>query len=475
LSARQQTEDPGTSIQALRRDIVGIDQRVPLLDGSTTPYIFLDNAASTPAFGTVQRKVDEFLRWYSGVHRGNGFKSMVSTRAYEQSREIVARFVGADLDTRSVIFGKNTTEAVNKLANRMVFGPDDVVLCTVMEHHSNDLPWRPRVQVEYVAMNADGSLDMDDYRRKLQRFSGRAKLVSTTGASNVTGFCPPIYEMAELAHQHGAMIMADCAQLAPHRTINVGPVDSPRCLDFVALSAHKMYAPYGTGVLIGPKEFFEHGEPDYRGGGTIEIVTRDEVHWAEPPERDEAGSPNVVGAVALAAGIGVLSQVGMDAIAAHEKMLTRYALQQLNQLDGITVFGSSDPDRLDDRLGVIAFSVDGLPHGKVASILAYEGGIGVRDGCFCSHPYVIQLLQVSNTTYQSYKQRVLNRDRSDLPGMVRVSFGCYNTLDEVDALVKMLERIVERDYQGDYVVDKATGLYRPSQFDPAVFDRYYVL
>jgi selenocysteine lyase/cysteine desulfurase len=470
-----QTSLIADKVSALRREIVGIDRQVPLLDGSTRPYVYLDNAASTPAFRGVQHKVNEFLGWYSSVHRGSGFKSLLSTKVYEQAREIVARFVGADPKTHSVIFGKNTTEAVNKLANRMDWRPGDVVITTVMEHHSNDLPWRPKAQVEYVGLRKDGSLDVDDLRQKLERFSGRVRLVAATGASNVTGFAPPIHDMAEMAHQHGAKILVDCAQLAPHRAVNVGPLGSPRSLDFVALSAHKMYAPFGTGALIGPQAFFERGAPDYRGGGTIDVVSLDEVYWTAPPERDEAGSPNVVGAVALAASIRILTRVGMDAIAAHEQELTRHALGRLNALDGIKIHGSRDPGRLDDRLGVITFEVEGVPHGKVAAVLGFEGGIGVRNGCFCAHPYILRLMGVDGEAYQAYKQQVLNHDRSKLPGLVRASFGCYNTRAEIDRLMDMLSRIVRGDYNGDYVLHRATGDYLPPSFEPAILEGYFAL
>jgi len=470
-----QTSIAADKVRTLRQEIVGIDQHVPLLDGSTQPYIYLDNAASTPPFRGVQRKVNEFLNWYSSVHRGSGFKSLVSTKAYEQTREIVARFVGADPETHSVILGKNTTEAINKLANRMDLRPDDVVITTVMEHHSNDLPWRPKAQVEYVGVRDDGSLDMDDLQQKLERFDGRVKLVTTTGASNVSGFVLPIYDMAKMAHRHGAEIFVDCAQLAPHGAVNMGPLGSPQSLDFVALSAHKMYAPFGTGALIGPREFFERGAPDYRGGGTIDIVTLDEVYWTAPPERDEAGSPNVVGAVALAASIRILTQVGMDAIADHEKDLTRYTLRQLNKMDGIKVYGSNNPDRLDDRLGTISFEVEGVPHTKVAAILSFEGGIGIRNGRFCAHPYTLRLLGLSSEEAKVHQQAILNGDRSKLPGLVRASFGCYNTVEEIDHLVGMLERIIHRDYRGDYVLYKATGDYLPRSFDPTALNNYFAL
>ncbi|MCX5971303.1 MAG: aminotransferase class V-fold PLP-dependent enzyme, partial [Coprothermobacterota bacterium] len=304
-------------VAALRRQIVGIDRPVPLLDGSLKPYVYLDNAASTPALRPVQEKVNELLEWYSSVHRGSGYKSLLTTDAYERSRQIVASFCGADPSRDCVIFVKNTTEAINKLAHRISLQPGEVVLTTGMEHHSNDLPWRGRGRVEYVGLTPEGSLDLDDLAGKLQRLSGRVRLVAVTGASNVTGFINPLHEAAELAHQAGALFFADCAQLAPHRSVSMGDSNSLGHLDFLALSGHKLYAPFGSGVLIGPQDFFQCGPPDMVGGGTIEIVSRDEVFWADAPQREEAGSPNVVGAVALAAAIQTLQEVGMERIAAH--------------------------------------------------------------------------------------------------------------------------------------------------------------
>ena len=229
-----------TIFEKLRSGVIGIDQQVPLLDGGRTTYAYLDNAASTPALGHVQRKVNQALRWYSSVHRGSGYKSLISTRAYEQARAMVASFFGADLDSDVVIFGKNTSEAVNQLANAMAFGPEDVVLTTTMEHHSDDLPWRAKARVEHVGIQPDGSLDLDDLKSRLERNDGKVRLVAVTGASNVTGYLPPLHDIAVLAHEHGATIFVDCAQLAAHRKIHMGPVGSPRRLDFIAISAHKM-------------------------------------------------------------------------------------------------------------------------------------------------------------------------------------------------------------------------------------------
>ena len=201
-----------------------------------------------------------------------------------------------------------------------------------MEHHSNDLPWRAATQVIHVSLTPDGRLDEDDFNNQLSKYADQVALVAITGASNVTGFLNPIHRLAEKAHAAGAMIMVDCAQLAPHRKIDMLPLDDPAHLDFITISAHKMYAPFGTGAIIGRKDIFEHGDPDMTGGGTVEIVTLDDVVWTEPPERDEAGSPNTVGAIALAAAIRQLESVGMDEVAHHEADLTRYALERLQAI-----------------------------------------------------------------------------------------------------------------------------------------------
>jgi selenocysteine lyase/cysteine desulfurase len=451
----------------LRAQIAGIATQVPVLDGSLRTYINLDNGASTPAFQGVVDKLNEFMPYYSSIHRGAGFKSLVSTHAYEKSRQIVADFVGADREADVVIFGKNTTEAVNTLAAVTPWQPDDVVLCTLLEHHSNDLPWRQFARVVYVGVDEVGQLDLNDYEHRLRQHAGHVRLVAVTGAANVTGFTPPVYEMAELAHRYGTRILVDCAQLAPHRAIHKGQAGTPRYLDFITLSAHKMYAPYGTGALIGPKEYFNATPPQMRGGGTIEIVSHAEIHWADAPHRNEAGSPNVPGAVAMAASIRILSAVGMDALAEHEKDLTRHILRRFQEIDGLHVIGATDPERLEDRLGVIAFNLEGFHHSQIAAILAYEGGIGVRNGCFCAHPYILHLMQVNDQVYNAFRERVLVGDRSELPGLVRASFGCYNTKEEIDALVEWLQRIRRGGYRGQYTLNPHSGSYVPRGWNPA--------
>ena len=431
-----------------RERILGLDSKQPLLDGRLVPYINLDNAASTPPLRDVVEAVQRFLPYYSSVHRGTGFKSRVSTAAYDEAHETIGRFVGADMDTNTVIFGKNSTEAINKLAFRYPFRRGDMVLSTIMEHHSNDLPWRRRAQVLRAQVTSEGRLDEDDVDRLLAKYGDRIALVTVSGASNVTGFVQPIHRLARKAHAVGARILVDAAQLAPHRRIDIKSDNDPEHIDFVVLSAHKMYAPFGTGALVGRREIFLQDAPEYQGGGTVEIVTSEEVRWAGLPDREEAGSPNVVGAVAMAVAARALMDAGLESVERHETSLTAYALDRLRSLPEITIYGETDPRLAHDRVGVISFNLGSAPHALVAAVLGYEGGIGVRNGCFCAQQYVMRLLRLSETEQVRWRREFLAGDKSRKPGMVRVSFGAYNTFEDVDALVEMLHRITRNEYQG---------------------------
>jgi len=458
---------PTSSNADYRHLFVGLDVLIPILDGECRCYTSLDNAASTPPMKAVQQAVDDFLVYYSSVHRGTGFKSQLSTHAYEQARNMVMKFIGANANEHTCIFGKNTTEAINKLARRLPFdGRRNIVITSGMEHHSNDLPWRAATQVMHVRLTPDGELDEEDFDIKLNTYGERTALVALTGASNVTGFINPIHRLAEKTHRAGGLFMVDCAQLAPHRKIDMLPLENPAHLDFISISAHKMYAPFGTGALIGRKDIFELGDPDVSGGGTVEIVTLDSVVWTVPPERDEAGSPNTVGAIALAAAINQLEKVGMEEVAQHEADLTRYALERLNQMQGVRVFGDQDPARAEERLGVIPFQLENVPHFLVAAILGYEFGIGVRSGCFCAHPYILHLLGLSNEEAANVRQQMMEGDRSDMPGMIRASFGIYNTYEDVDRLLDALTFINNGNYKGKYTQDKESGEYSPLGWQP---------
>ena len=446
----------GITIDNVREHVVGIDRRVPLFDGSQRRYVNLDNAATTPPFRQVLDCSQQFFQWYSSVHRGSGFKSQLSTHVYERCREVVAEFIGADLSYHTLIFTQNATHALNKLAMHLCTGGDRVVLTTLAEHHSNMLPWRKLgCDVDYVAVSPrDGSLDLADLEAKVRRHAGRLSLIAVTGASNVTGIMPPIRHIARLAHDHGAAIAVDASQLIPHRTVNMGAPDDPERIDFLAFSGHKMYAPFGAGALIGPNDAFEDRDPDHVGGGTVHAVTMDEVLWAPLPDKEEAGTPNVPGCLALGCAMKVLESMGMDNVADHERTLTRRALEQLTRLDGITIYGPTDPMLPEDRAGVITLNAHGIDHSKLAAILGHEWGIGVRNGCFCAQPYVRELLGISDDEMRRIVAKLSAGDHATVPGMVRISFGVYNTVDEVDCFVEALRSILAHGPRARYVIDK---------------------
>jgi selenocysteine lyase/cysteine desulfurase len=446
-----------------RSRLVGADRPVPLLDGRHVRYINLDNAASTPALRSVVDTVEEFLPYYSGVHRGTGYKSRLSTAVFEQAREIVGQFVGADPDRDVVVFTKNTTEAINKIAHALRLDPDAVVVTTGLEHHSNELPWRARTRIERVAVDRDGALDVDHLDRLLHEHAGRCALLAVSGASNVTGVVQPIHELAAKVHAVGGRILVDAAQLAPHRRIDMRRHDDPGHLDFVVMSAHKMYAPYGTGALIGPRDAFGPAPYD-PGGGTVRAVTADAIAWADLPDREEAGSPNVVGAVALAAATRELTRLDLDHIARHERRLISYAFDRLSRVPGLRTYGPAPASTADsssaDRLGVIAFTIDDLDHGLVAAILGYEHGVGVRSGCFCAQQYVAGLLRLDAAESSAWLARARRGDKRHMPGLVRISLGCYNDAGDVDGAVDGLQRAVAGDVAGIYRADR-DGSFHP--------------
>lgn len=449
----------GFCLSNFRRQVVGVGVKVPSINGRKLSYINFDNAASTPALLPVTRGLQHHLKWYSGVHRGTGYKSLVSTYQYNRSREIVAGFVKADLDHDVVIFLKNTTEAINKLSYRIELKPGDQVLVSGMEHHSNDLPWRNRIRVNYAGLDEKGRLDLADVEAKLKKGYPRTRLVGICGASNVTGHINDIHYIAALAHEYRARILVDGAQLVPHHPIDIKPASDPGHIDYLAFSGHKIYAPYGCGVLLGPRESFEKGVPEYSGGGTIRAVQRDAVYWGDPPEKEEAGSPNVIGALGLADTLSLLQDIGLAQMADYEASLTDYALNRLREIRGVSVYGDGP------RVAVISFNITGIPHSLVGAVLCYEAGIGVRTGCFCAQPYVRYLLGEGEKYYDCFKNG--SNCLEPMPGMVRISLAAYNTRPEIDHLVEWLKRISgnRQEFIRRYRYDARNDEYLPREAD----------
>jgi len=455
----------GVSRPNMRQLVVGVEEGVRLLDGTTRTYINFDNASSTPFLRPVLDGINEFAPMYASVGRGSGYKSHVSTEAFEAARATIGQFVGASRDTHTVILGKNTTEALNKLVHCLRLSDDDVILTSLMEHHSNELPWRRAATVHHIGLREDGSLDVAHLEELLATFGSRVRLVSITGASNVTGFVNPICDIAEIVHAAGALFAVDAAQLAPHRAIDVGTPEDPCRIDFLAYTGHKMYAPLGIGALVALKDAVQATEPDLVGGGTVDFVTSDDVVWSELPAREEAGTPNVVGAIGWARAIEALTEIGMAHVASHEAELTEALLGAIRERPEIEVFGDPDPARAGDRLGVVTFRIAGVSHRLAAAILGYEGGIGVRTGLFCAHPYVQELLGMTHKASHELATRLEGGERPSIPGLIRASFGIYNTREEVDMLIAMLDRIRCGEYEGDYLCDPSTGAFNPSGVD----------
>ncbi len=459
------------SINDLPDMLLGAETVVPTLHGPMR-YINFDNAASTPTFSVIADSVTSFLRWYSNVHRGTGFKSQLASWAFEKSREIIAEFIGADLDQQVVIFTKNSTEAINKLAHRVPLDDDGIILTTLMEHHSNELPWRQVGPVQHVGLNPDGTISKEDFLANLEKFGSRIKLVAITGASNVTGYISDIDFYARETHRIGAKILVDGAQLVPHRPVDMKPHDPQHKIDYLCFSAHKMYAPFGIGVLVGEKAAFEEGDPETVGGGVVDIVTLENAYWTDLPEKEEAGTPNIIGVVALAKIIRLIQAVGWEDIIRHESEMVAYALERLAQIPSVTIYGDTDPKNAENRLAVISMNVGDIPHALTAAILSYEGAIGVRSGCFCAHTYVKELLEVDDDASAELERQILNRDRSQIPGTIRTSFGLYNTKEEIDRFIEMVKKIDAGDYHKEWELNKEKGEFTPKGY-ALDFQQYY--
>jgi selenocysteine lyase/cysteine desulfurase len=422
-------------------ELLGSDTEVPCLDGRPRRYVNLDYAASAPMLAAAWQAVQAFMPWYSSVHRGTGVKSQVATAAYEDARGDVAAFVGARKDD-SVVFVRNTTEAINLLSASLPAGTR--VLSTPVEHHANMLPWRRHdLRTLPFPRSADELLDLcaDELRRR------PADLVAVTGASNVTGEVWPVAALADIAHEHGAELFVDAAQLAPHRPI----IMAASGIDYLALSGHKLYAPLGAGALVGS---LREGEPLLHGGGAVRLVTLDDVIWDGTPERYEAGSPNVVGVVALAAACRALSQLGMATVAAHERSLARRLWAALDRIPGLRTY-TLWPAGSVDRVGVATFNLDGYRHPLLAAVLSAEHAIGVRHGCFCAHPLITRLLGLPEPEVQRLRAAIQGGGRPALPDAVRASLGLGATDADADRLTAALADIAARGPRRryEYVAD----------------------
>lgn len=378
------------------------------------PLVYLDNAATTQKPRCVTECIGHVYDTINAnVHRGVHHLSQVATEAMENARNRVREFIGAE-HSHEIIFTRGTTESINLVASSfgsMLKSGDEVIIST-MEHHSNIVPWqmlrdRTGITLRIVPLKGDCSLDMDAYSGM---FNGKTRLVSIAHVSNVLGITNPIREIISIAHSHGVPVLVDGAQSTPHIKVNMQELDA----DFFAFSGHKLYAPTGIGVLYGKEKWLNEMPPYHGGGEMIKSVRFEKTTYNELPYKFEAGTPDYVGAIALGKAIEWIGNVGIENIAAHERMLTQYAVEQLQKIDGIRIFGNPDG-------AAVSFLVGDIHPADMGAILD-RLGIAIRTGHHCAQPLI---------------------DHLGIPGTVRASFAAYNTKEEVDLLIKGIERAVK--------------------------------
>ena len=409
--------------------VTGAEIQAPLIAGGHVRYANLDYGASAPALSLVSAYLNEILPYYASVHRGAGYASQISTSVYENARNIVRDFVGGRPDD-SVIFTRNTTDSLNLLAGCLPNTdgrPTGDVLYLDIEHHANLLPWQGVPHRSIVAADTLAGT-IDAVRGELEQ--GGVSLLAVTGASNVTGEILPIRALATLAHQYGARIVVDAAQLAPHRRVDI----TADGVDYLAFSGHKLYAPFGSGVLVGRPDWLDAGKPHLAGGGAVKEARLDGVSWATGPARHEGGSPNVLGAARLARATQVIAALDPQEWHAHEQSIRSYLVAGLQQIEGVSVHQIfKDTNAETDTIGVVNFSVAGYDAGLVAAYLSAEHGVGLRDGRFCAHPLLKRL---------------------GLPsGSLRASFGVGSRLEDAERLLAGISALRTQGLGWDYVVD----------------------
>ena len=413
----------------------GIDEKIKLSNGVYTTPINFDNGATTPPLKTVTQIIYDNIKNYGPIARGVGFKGEYCTMMFNQARDIILDFFGlGDNDDYTIIYTKSDTEGLNVLANVLVQVKDDMILTTRMEHHANDLPFRRVGKMVYVEVDHLGRINIDDIEDELIKANGKIKIVTVTGASNVTGYTTPIHDIARLAHKYGALIIVDAAQLVSHKKINMNGGSKEEEIDFLTFSAHKAYAPFGSGAIVGKKDYLNEEDPFLSGGGCVAGVFDDRLIWTAVPEKYEAGTQNFFGAIAMARALADLKNIGFENIENHERELKNYIIQGLKSINNIIMYG--DVDYTEDRIGVIPFNIKNRDYSEVSIMMATEKGISLRSGKFCAHTYVYRLMGASDS--DAYRDVVSGEY---FYGMIRASLGLYNTIDEANIFLNEVEFI----------------------------------
>jgi len=464
-------------LQKIKTDFIGLDTKYETADGKLSRRIYLDTTASSLMMGTAHRASNEFLKHYANTHSLLHFSAKISTKTYGWIHSRILEFVHANPEDFTCFFmGSGVTAGLNRMAKtfKRLRPEKDMVLVSIMEHHSNDLPHRKHggkvlhIPISNASENL-GSIDMDTFEKYLIQFEGRVNYVSITGLSNVTGIVTPINKIAKLAHQYGAYVIVDAAQMAAHVPIYMsGFEDKDMEIDALLFSGHKTYAPGSPGVIVARKSFMSSVEPEEVGGGMVDKVFPDNYFVSKKfPDREEAGTPNILGAITLGAAIHVLDSIGMDRILKKDLEITEYAVKKMQTYDDIFIYGEiNNKDSI--RAGTIAFNILGMDHGLVAAILNDYFNIAVRNECFCAHPYVEKML---HSTHEKEIDGLdcldnhLNWTVEPWMGMVRASIGLYTTTDDIDSLINALSTIVnKKDYFSKEYILNSEGEYQHKKF-----------
>jgi cysteine desulfurase/selenocysteine lyase len=441
--------------EKIKHDFIGLDTKYQVFSGKFIKRTYLDSTASSLMMGAAYRAGTEFLKHYSNTHSLMHFSAKIATKTYAWIHQRMLDFVKADPEEYTCFFtGSGTTSGMNRIARTLnQYRPDrDIVLVSIMEHHSNDLPHRKHGgKVMHIPVDTHeskmGSIDMNLLEKYLKEFSDRVNYVSVTGISNVTGIINPINEVAELAHKYGAYIIVDAAQLAAHVPIQMsGFSNKLKNIDALIFSGHKTYAPGSPGVVIARKSFLSAVEPDEVGGGMVDRVFPDNYYTTKKfPDREEAGTPNILGAITLGAAIHVLDSIGMDTVLHEDMELTNYAINKMLNMEDVIIYGETSTEKC-PRAGTISFNIKSMDHGLVAAILNDYFNIAVRNECFCAHPYVEKMLEMTHGEEIKEAKDRLNESPWHIEpwmGMVRASFGIYNNKEEIDYFIKSLKDILD--------------------------------
>jgi selenocysteine lyase/cysteine desulfurase len=439
--------------------VLGADSRTLLADGREVRVVQLNNAATTPPFERTAAEVAEFLAGYGALHRGAGPRARATVAAVEHAMDRIVRFLGQPEDN-TLLFTANTSAAINLLARLLPLTAEDVVLTSEIEHTSNNLPWRYNTPARVVDVRADdaGALDLEHLEQLFAAHAGRVKLLAVTGASNLTGYCPDLTALAERCHAAGALLFVDAAQLAPHRRIDMAATG----VDALAFSAHKVYAPFGLGVLSLPARLVDR-QPVDPGGGSIDMIADSgTVIWAPPRERHQTGTWNATGIVALGASCATILDAGWDVIEEHERALVARAASVLSGIPGVRLTVPAPRFHVDDRIGTFPFVVDGLHHALVAAALEHEHGIEVRAGTICNHRLVRRWLGVGDAEQARVEAAIAGGDRLASYGIVRASVGCQTTAGDLDRLADALRALAANGPRGRYRPAPEHETYEPA-------------